>query len=292
MKYSALFNKYNKKRIKMKDLIFEASYPEGSIGKIIKLYVSLLEKKTKLKIYKPKIAFILNLTKTLKGMKFLVEGKKAFRFNWQNNKIVSVSYWKKPAFDPHYTIDVSDLNSNQIIALLSSVLLGEKIKDRPFLENANNDNKKFSSVVSTYFESSDRNKQRELFEKFIDEVDLSGKTKNEIKDLWINYAKSKGIVNPMTSIVWTSSSLRNRIQVGSRQIDLSSEASAEQEEFLSSIGLKLGQKQSGASVFKQIEEYTKEVIQSKKARGLIVAGQPGLGKCVIGSTKIEVFIEE
>ena len=287
------------------ELLYEASYPEGSIGKVIKLYVSILQKRTGLKIFKPRFAFISELTKGLQGQRFFVEGKKAFRFNWRSNSIQSISVWTKPGptSKPNYTIDVSDLNSNQIISLLASVLTKQKIETQ---EYALAEEKNFSSILSGIFEA--KIDQNELFAKFMSsETDAISKVKNksELADLWVAWAQRKGIENPKKTIVHNPDvKLGNRIKPGSGGIKVELPPNEAQIKFLASIGLKPGEKLSASSLFKKVETYTDKIINSgsggtnakgeeiKTPTSLIVAGDPGIGKTTYAEKRLRALGSE
>lgn len=278
--------------------LFEASYPEGSIGRIIKLYISLLQKRTGLKIYRPRFAFISDLTFGLKGQRFFVEGQKCFRFNWKDNEIRSISVWTKPGptNKPNYTINVSDLNSNQIITLLTSVLTNKKIQNEYSLAEET-----FSEILQSIFYESKEN-QQDLFAKFM-KVEASAienlTNKSELANLWVTWAKKNGINDPKKTIVHNKNvKLNNKIKKGSSGIKIDEPPNEEQIKFLASIGLKPGERLSASSLFKKVETYTDKVISSgsggtnskgeeiKTPTSLIVAGDPGIGKTTYAEKRL------
>jgi hypothetical protein len=289
--------------------LFEASYPTGSIGKVIKLYISLLKKRTNLDIYVPRFVHISDLTKGLQGQRFFTSGKKCFRFNWKNNKIMSISVWTKvgPTSSPNKTIDVSDLNSNQIIATLAAVLTGSDSKKESIGANVElkieeESYRKFHEMLGGIFEEEKVHPQQIAFNKFKKSSEFKEgnfKNKKEIVDAWVAWAEKEGIKNPVKTIVYKQkedidSSVVSKGARGIRPQE--SEGSEDPEKakkkagFLSEIGMKEGQGNiDAASIFKKIKIYTDLIIGgSATTTSLIISGDPGLGK----TTYVEKRLKE
>jgi len=274
----------------------EAAFPKESIGKVLKNYISLLEKRTGLKISGPKIPYVVTLTKNLKGMKFLTSNKKAFRFNWRENELISASVWIKPALDPHYTLNLAGLNAVEVVSSMEQMLSKKESKDDE--EDVKQEDSYPKSFTEYWFEATNESEPDfEAYKKSKAYEETFEKTNPTIKKLFRGYntwakAHKKGRLS-YDQVKEISEGTREaaksaRVTKGKAGINIVDEYSPEAVAFLKTIGLKPGERQAAESVFQQIEQFTELVIKGKR-NALIVAGDPGLGKCVVGSTKIRVI---
>lgn len=270
----------------------EASFPASAVGKVMKNYVSLLQKRLGKKVHGPRVPFSIPLTRGMEGSKFLITGGKGIRFNWKNNTIDSVSIWIKPGWKPDFTIDMNGKSSIQILNAMEAALKGgTSVKQESVFER---------NFEDMYIEA--RQTTSPSFEKFVNSADYRdsfGNSKpsigqfNTLYKTWARknkepnatYGQSRDYVKSLEG--GSKGGGAASIARGDRGIRPVEEISKEAKDLLASIGLAPGEKQSGDSIFRQIEEYTNNVIKGKKI-ALIVAGDPGLGKCHGGSTMITV----
>jgi len=278
------------------EIYSEASFPTGSIGNVIKNYVSLLQKRLGTKIHGPKVPFILNLTKGMSGLKFLIKGGRGFRINWKGNSIDSASVWLKPGWKPDYTVDLKGLNAVQVADAMTTALKGkrEEVAEENIIEKTFED--MYIEARGGGAPAFSEYTQTDEFKKAFPHGKVSIGSFNTLYKTWAKknskppatYTQARQYVLGMNSGDGGTAIARGAIARGSRGIDISNEGpSKEAKDLLASIGLAPGERQSGDSIFRQIEQFTLNVVQGRK-NALIVAGDPGLGKCHSGNTMITI----
>lgn len=253
----------------MKELIFEASFGTGAINKVLMNIRNILHKRG-VSSYGPSIPFKMQTNSKdgkLFGVKFLTDNKKAFRINWKTSstsgEIFSIDVWTKPNVQPQKTIYVKDLNSVQTVDLLTELVGGKKqeIKESFF----------------DYLEAKVTKDYSEVINKWIAK---GGDISLPMSALLADIKTKMGVSVPYVAVnnfkkqALGVSSLRGAIK---KSPEYKAEPSPDEIAFLKGIGLKPGERQSGSSIFKQIEEFTRDVAKGKK-NSLIIAGDPGVGK--------------
>jgi hypothetical protein len=253
----------------MKEMIFEASFGKGAINKVLNNIVNILSKRG-VRSYGPKTPFKMQTNSRdgkLFGVKFLTDNKKAFRINWKttdtSGEIFSIDVWTKPNIQPQKTIYVKDLNAVQTVDLLTELVGGKKqeIKESFFDYLEAKVTKDYSDVIQKW-------------------VSKGGDISQPMSALLADIKTKMGVAVPYVAVnnfkkqALGVTSLRSAIK---KSPEYKAEPTPEEVAFLKSIGLKPGQRQSGSSIFKQIEEFTRDVAKGKK-NALIVSGDAGVGK--------------
>lgn len=149
-------------------ITFAKDYLEGIREKDSKKAINVLktriERKTGLQLHATQVldSVIKNGKKVFGIFLMFADGKHALRFNWSTSNIssdiVSIDFWVNPSANPHYSVNVEELNIVEIVNTVDSIVSGIKnIEDEEIKDDSNDGGEFDDTEDSEVSESITRN---------------------------------------------------------------------------------------------------------------------------------------